>query len=380
MGMKTGFFGVGKRKSDRGRIKARKIGSVLFALLIIYFLVGFFGEARTRSCQASSEENQAVPVEDKAFGVSCPPGFCRIPEGFMMGLRDRAFSVHFVDEKKGWIVGAFGLCLKTEDGGMGWQRVTISDEDSFKDVFFVGESGWMVGERGAIFHTNDGGRSWKKQTTDVVQALLSVFFVDENKGFTVGGDGTILKTGDAGSSWEIVDMEWMSIIPEALMDIGVVSINLYEVFFPSETLGFIVGDSGTILRTTDGGKEWVLVQLADVPPIFSVYFKNDREGFAVGYHGYFLKTEDGGSSWNRQKIDTETSLYRIRILGDYGVIVGDQATQFTSTDGGKTWVKSPNPLSPPYPWFADACIVPSSNSGHIVTVGKSIILNAGISK
>ncbi|SPD75175.1 putative Ycf48-like protein [uncultured Desulfobacterium sp.] len=318
-------------------------------------------------------------ISDAVFGLQCPPGMCSIPNGFLMGFRDKALAVCFSDENTGYIVGNNGLFLHTSDGGINWERVKFFD-DFYNDVFFIGQKGWIVGERGLIIHSTDGGKSWRKQKNGSRNNLLSVFFVDENKGFAVGGDGLILKTEDGGSSWKTVDVDFSSLIPEELFAVGVVSINLYDVFFANETLGFIVGDSGTILRSTDGGEQWSLVNMADVPPIFSVYFKNDGEGFCVGYSGYFLKSEDGGSSWKRQKIDTANSLYRIRMLGDYGVIVGDLATQFTTKDGGKTWVKSPNPLSPPYPWFADAFIIRTSNSANIVSVGKSIILNSGISE
>jgi photosystem II stability/assembly factor-like uncharacterized protein len=351
------------RKWNRGLL-----GLILLCILMpILFASGAF----------AGETEEAI--SDPVFGLKCPPGICSIPNGFLLGFRDKALAVCFTDENTGYIVGNNGLFLHTSDGGINWERIKFFD-DFYNDVFFIGQKGWIVGEKGLIIHSADGGKSWRKQKNGIKNNLLSVFFVDENKGFAVGGDGLILKTEDAGSSWNMVDIDWTAMIPEELLNLGVVSINLYDVFFQNETLGFIVGDSGTILRTTDGGKDWALVQMADVPTIFSIGFKNDMEGWAVGHHGYFLKTENGGSSWERLKIGTENSLYSISILGDYGVIVGDLATQLTSIDGGKTWVKSPNPLPPPYPWFADVCIVQSANAANIVSVGKSIILNTGISK
>ena len=353
--------------------RGRKLNRGFLVLLLLSMAIPVFFASGALAAGPES------PIPDAVFGQRCPPGMCTIPNGFLLSYRDKAVGVHFTDENKGYIVGNDGLLLVTSDGGITWERTKFS-EDSYNDVFFVGEKGWIVCEGGLIHYSTDGGKSWRRQTTNIKKSLLSVFFVNENKGFAVGGDGVILKTEDAGSSWNLVDIDWTAMIPEELLELGVVSINLYEVFFQNETLGFIVGDSGTILRTTDGGTDWGLVHMADVPPIFSIGFKNDKEGFTVGHHGFFLKTENGGSSWERLKIDTENNLYKISFLGDYGVIVGDQATQFTSIDGGRTWVKSPNNLPPPYPWFADVCIVPSANAANIVSVGKSIILNTGISK
>ena len=76
-------------------------------------------------------------------------------------------------------------------------------------------------------------------------------------------------------------------------------------------------------------------------------------------------------------IEKESSLYKIRILNDYGVIVGDQATIIETNDGGKTWAKVETNLHPPYPWLADAWILPY-NSAKVLSVGKGIIIETKI--
>ena len=304
-----------------------------------------------------------------------------------LGFRDMVMGVHFIDKTDGWAVGNFGLALKTSDGGKSWQRMDLETEESLKAVCFVGEKGWIVGERGLILQTDDSGRTWHKQTSGIEKnPLLDVFFVDENKGFIVGGDGTILKTADGGLNWDLIDMDWMSLIPEDLMMIGTVSINLYKVYFSSEPFGWIVGDAGTVLRTQDGGETWRLVQMADLPALFSVCFKNDREGWAAGNVGFFLETYNGGETWQRRNLGVEKGLYKIRIRGDHGVIVGDMATVIMTNDGGITWVKQPLDLPPPYPWFGDAWILPSSSSSSsssssvkVLVVGAGMILDMGIS-
>jgi len=352
--MKICLLSEREQRLDEDLKKVRKRHKVIFALILFSFLLGVF------------------------WGSILNTGFASTQETMRFGLRDMPLGIHFIDEKRGLAVGNFGLGLKTEDGGETWQRVTFpgAEEESFKDVFFVGEKGWIVGERGVILHTDDGGKNWSRQASNG-KALLKVFFVNESKGFTVGSDGTILRTTNGGASWDVVEMDWETLIPEALLELGTISINLYDVFFLTENLGWIVGDAGAVLRTVDGGKEWSVAQMADLPPLFSVCFKNETEGWAVGSHGFAQKTTDGGKSWKRFKIDTENSLYRIVLQGDYGVIVGDLASMFKSVNGGKTWVAVPTNMPPPYPWFADACILPS-NSVKVLSVGKSIIFNTKI--
>jgi len=356
------------------RFYAKKHG-YLMVLFLVTFLSGLWG-LDFGICHAASEADIPAPQEDKGFGPSCPPGFCRISNGYMMGLRDMALGVAFIDDKKGWIVGNFGLGLKTEDGGQGWQEKNFSEEAFLKDVHFVGQNGWTVGERGVILHTKDGGDNWKEQTSNG-KSLLSVFFIDENRGFTAGSDGAILRTDDAGTTWQSVDLDWDNLISEELLELGVISINLYDIFFITDTLGWIVGDAGTVLRTTDGGKQWSVVNMAAVPPLFSVCFMNEQEGVAVGSHGYCVKTNDGGLSWEKFNIGTENSLFSVVFYKECGVAVGDLATVVKTLDGGKTWVNIPNNIPPPYPWFADVCIL-SNGPVKALSIGRSIIFNSEI--
>jgi len=363
-------------KVDRTCQEARiNRGEGLAAFLWLFLFAATFFSSY---CPVCSGESLPAPQKDKFISIACPPAINRIPQGFLLNRRDLAFSVHFIDEKNGWIVGDCGLALKTTDGGESWQRVTILNK-IFKDVFFVGEKGWIVGEMGLVLHTDDGGKSWKKQISNVGTSLMSVFFVDADKGITVGADGTMLRTEDGGVSWEVIPFDWMSVLTEDLLARGYVSVNLYHTYFTDENCGWIVGDYGTILNTRDGGKEWTVSHIGYFPALFSVSFKNEMEGFVVGQNGFFLKTDNGGENWETSTIKTEHSLYRIKINNDLGVIVGDEGTMFQTDNGGKTWVQidTSHNFSPPYPWFNDTWIL-SDSSKTILSVGKSVILKTAI--
>jgi photosystem II stability/assembly factor-like uncharacterized protein len=374
--MKFCQFCDNDQKSEKDGIQKQKQRKGIFLVILLCFLAAFW-EPCPWTCQAASQESLPAPEIDKVFGPRCPPGMCVIPQGFLLSRRDKAFGVHFAGDKKGWVVGDNGLALMTPDGGRSWQRVVISDE-TFNDVIFVGEKGWIVGGSGLILHTNDGGKNWEKQPSNVSQSLMRVLFFDEDKGFTIGTDGIILKTLNGGSSWENASLDCMALLPPEMMEIGIISINLYDILFTDESNGWIVGDSGAVLHSEDGGKEWKLVNMGPYPPLFSIAFKNDREGWAVGQNGFSLKTEDGGKTWGKVVIEKENSLYKIRIHNGYGVIVGDQATVIETYDGGKTWDKVATDLHPPYPWLADAWILPS-NSAKVLSVGKGVILETKIS-
>ncbi|NRA13860.1 MAG: T9SS type A sorting domain-containing protein [Crocinitomicaceae bacterium] len=80
---------------------------------------------------------------------------------------------------------------------------------------------------------------------------------------------------------------------------------LNDINFPTSTTGYIVGDSATILKTTDGGNTWVQTPLTGLPAvpwglsITDVEFVDEQIGFIVfqnNGNGPF-KTIDGGNTW-----------------------------------------------------------------------------------
>ena len=78
-------------------------------------------------------------------------------------------GLHFVNAKKGWIVGLGGIIVHTADGGKTWQRQEVDTTADFKAVYFANEKdGWAVGDDGLIVTTDDGGRFWSVQKSGII--------------------------------------------------------------------------------------------------------------------------------------------------------------------------------------------------------------------
>lgn len=58
--------------------------------------------------------------------------------------------------------------------------------------------------------------------------------------------------------------------------------------------GWVVGESGTILHTTDGGNSWSAQNSGTSNWLYSVRFADANTGWAVGEHGTILHTKNGG--------------------------------------------------------------------------------------
>jgi photosystem II stability/assembly factor-like uncharacterized protein len=133
------------------------------------------------------------------------------------------------------------------DGGAGWAFQPFyfdNNEGGATDVFFFDQntgvvSGTVFDGSGAIARTTDGGMNWSTLFFD--QFVQGLHFPQPTSGFAVGWGGRILHSTDSGITW--IDQT------------SGTSANLNDVSFASDALrGIAVGESGTILWTTNGGE------------------------------------------------------------------------------------------------------------------------------
>ena len=122
------------------------------------------------------------------------------------------------------------------------------------------------------------------QTIATSEWLFSVSFTDALTG-TVVGYG-IWRTTDGGLTWT----------PQNIPYIG---FPLWSVSFIDSDNGYAVGGNpfnGTagILRTTNGGSDWVLQPTPTPLPLHGVSFSDALTGTIVGMHGVILRTTNGG--------------------------------------------------------------------------------------
>ena len=73
--------------------------------------------------------------------------------------------------------------------------------------------------------------------------------------------------------------------------------NLNGAYLLDSGIAFVVGDAGTILKSTDAGATWAPLQSGTTNILRAVYFFNGNQGVAVGDKGLILRTTDGGAMW-----------------------------------------------------------------------------------
>lgn len=125
--------------------------------------------------------------------------------------------------------------------------------------------------------------------------------------------------------------------------------NLYAISFADSNIGTAVGDSGTIIRTTDGGVHWVQQSGVTNKNLFGVYLSDSNGVTVVGDSGIILRTNDGGSSWNTHMtepsvVGVPNYLHSVQMFNtSRGIAVG-HITIHRTFDGWNTWTTQISPL------------------------------------
>ncbi len=292
-----------------------------------------------------------------AFLVAGPGGASGAPGGPLdaRDIRLSLFGACLASPTEGWVVGDLGRVYKTSDGGATWHRQTVAGRRPFFGAACVdGQHAWLSSTEGRIYATTDGGATWKEQQTPVKRNLFKVVFSTPRRGTAVGDFGLIVHTEDGGATWTEVALPEDFTLPDSALDQGVLPNDalLYGLSFVDADHGWLSGEWGTILATSDGGRTWKQQSSGVESTLFGIGFADARTGVAVGIDGIILRTEDGGATWKPQPSPfRERSYYEVALSGKYGWIAANQGTLLVSDDSGRTWKAFPTPIAIASEWF-----------------------------
>ncbi|RKY84584.1 hypothetical protein DRQ09_08450, partial [candidate division KSB1 bacterium] len=179
--------------------------------------------------------------------------------------------------------------------------------------------------RSLLFNTADvNGNLWELTNYDFKQALTGMYFSSDSVGWITGIDGLIIKTTDGGKNWN------SRVFTE--------DFKLKDIFFIDDNLGWVCGKEGVILYTFDGGQQWFKATKLTENMLRAVYFVDKTEGWVAGDNGTIMKSNDGGINWRFQISGVDKNLYDISFINSHtGFIVGEGGTVLKTTNGGEKW-------------------------------------------
>jgi len=210
-------------------------------------------------------------------------------------------GVFFLDRDRGWAVGEYGTVLRTTDGGEHWRQITKTGTAAWLyGIAFLDErTGFAVGHDETILRTGDGGRTWTVQPSPVPRrvngwpsAYRAVAFADALHGWIVGDGGSILETTDGGRSWRLDEID----LPDAA-----VSLASFEDLAVAPDGAAWATSPVAVVRKRPGDARWGLVRTGQPGWLRGGSFPDAATGWLVGERGLLLNTSDGGRTWSRQR-------------------------------------------------------------------------------
>lgn len=208
--------------------------------------------------------------------------------------------VSFADINTGILVFAqmvspatYGGLVRTTNGGINWNKISIPVDAHMTRVKFINSSTGFATGYHIIYKTTNAGLNWVPAFQSSSCAyLFGIFFNNDNTGYVVGNNGFILKTSNCGENWIQQTSNYYT--------------SIWDVWFTDINTGFVVGGHSSnvgnkILKTTNNGSNWDSV----IHPIsngflFSITFTSQNTGYVTGDLGQILKTTNGGFNWYNQ--------------------------------------------------------------------------------
>ncbi|RJF84190.1 hypothetical protein D3877_06240 [Azospirillum cavernae] len=124
---------------------------------------------------------------------------------------DKPFlDLFFPTAETGFIVGAFGLALRTDDGGKSWSSLTLDLPNPDGLHLYAIRAGadalYIAGEQGLLLRSDDGGRGFNRLSTPYRGSWFTAV-VDVSGALVLGGlRGNAFRSTDRGESWQPIDL------------------------------------------------------------------------------------------------------------------------------------------------------------------------------
>lgn len=215
------------------------------------------------------------------------------------------------------------------------------------DVVRTGQKLVAVGERGVIMSSSADAKTWQVRRVATTRTLTSVAFGDENVGVAVGHGATLLRTGDGGQTWVKVDAA--DVGGDSLLGVTALGGSVFVAY----------GAFGLYLETHDGGKSWtrrtldlrnpggkVATAAADKDETGNEDFDRHiakvlnvgKDLLLVGESGTLARSTDRGETWTKIPTPYRGSYFGALFTPRNTLLVfGMRGNVFRSTDSGTTW-------------------------------------------
>lgn len=146
----------------------------------------------------------ALKTEQDA-GIARGPAQALVDDGPDKPLLD----LHFENEQVGWVVGAYNLALRTEDGGRHWQsvmgRLPNPKGLHLYAMHAVGSALYIAGEQGLLLRSTDQGQHFEALASPSKGTYFGLVAGQQGELLLYGLRGRAFLSTDGAANWTEVD-------------------------------------------------------------------------------------------------------------------------------------------------------------------------------
>ncbi|MFH2055288.1 MAG: YCF48-related protein [bacterium] len=171
---------------------------------------------------------------------------------------------------------------------------------------------------------------WRTLVLPTSETITGIFFVSEDYGYAVTESGSILKTTDQGETFTILEYH--------------PGVRLEDAWFDSKEKGFIFGAEGLLAHTADGGQTWQTIATDPTYHLYDMNFLDGEHGFLAGVitsaglenRGVIGFSGDQGATWSFDTTQFD-GLRHVDVLETSHAWIGGQGVIVYTIDQGETW-------------------------------------------
>lgn len=250
------------------------------------------------------------------------------------GRAQTPFDAAMADSGQAVVVGSAGLIAVLNRNGTDIERrIPVDSSRDFLSIARGSDGLLRIADgTGSIWRVNkELDRAVVDEETDG-GALLSLRYLSDGGAVAVGEFGTILVKPSGMSQWQHLNIEWSSVVPDLIAQVGDIDPHVYDV---CEQVGggfFAVGEYGLVVRyrAAQVGVERVA---HDAGNLFSCASDSRGREMAAGAGGRLFVFDASKGQWLAAESDDTSDIYDIARVRDEYYAVGQGGAILESPDG-----------------------------------------------
>ena len=236
---------------------------------------------------------------------------------------------------RAYAAGAFGTVLRSDDAGMSWTGIATGITVDLSRIAVIDSDSFVIGGGCSLRRSDDGGQTFRRlrftpSELRCASPLRAFSFPSATVGYLLLQSGAVLRTTDGGQTFSE-----RAAVPGTHAAGG--AFEAADVAFSGDEVGVAASKSGAIYRTGVAADSWRQVAAAPRVPN-GLHFASQAIAYAVGEGNLLLRSEDGGTTWTSRALSgaPSSSLTRIRCAGTETCLISTAAGDrlLRTTNGG----------------------------------------------